>query len=246
MIDVNVRAYRRAAVWSDVTTLDRMPRSSPCSTTMIVHLLGFLTLVSWCTSATGKPTLFRTTPTLFGRSLATQLVYPGYQVLYTQLNTTEQELLAFIDSLDGDVTLRGQPQYDHVRNYTEAVNEYFNAVKPLMVVSCASEGDVQEAIDFASERGLPLCARAGGHDSGGYSTCANGVVIDVSPMSQVLEDHRVQQNEYTWRLTGHRIATTRRGGRPSRRSMAGHVCRPVPARFGGGDGQLPDRGRRGL
>lgn len=154
------------------------------------RLLVVPALIWFClkASATAKPSLslqtrFMAPPT---RSLAEQPTAFSLQSLSNQLNTTEDELLAFINSLDGTVTLRGQPQYDHVRNLTEAVNEYYNAVRqPLMVVSCASEGDVQDTIAFAAERGLPLCARAGGHDSGGYSTCANGVVVDVSPMSQV-------------------------------------------------------------
>lgn len=93
--------------------------------------------------------------------------------------------LAFINSLNGTVALRGQQQFDRVRNLTEPVNKYYNGVRePLMVVLAKSEGDVQAAVAFARARGLPICVRAGGHDSGGYSLCA-GVLIDVSPMNQV-------------------------------------------------------------
>lgn len=54
-----------------------------------------------------------------------------------------------------------------------------------MIVYCASEADVAAAVTFAAERGLPLCARAGGHDTSGASICSGGVVVDVSHLDQV-------------------------------------------------------------
>ena len=88
-------------------------------------------------------------------------------------------------AVSGAVLLPGQPRFDAARNLTEAVNKYWNALRqPVAIVLAKNEGDVQAAVAFARARGLPLCVRAGGHDSAGYSLCA-GVVIDVSPMTQV-------------------------------------------------------------
>ena len=54
-----------------------------------------------------------------------------------------------------------------------------------MIVYCASEADVAAAITWAAQRKLPLCVRAGGHDTSGASICTGGVVVDVSPLDQV-------------------------------------------------------------
>lgn len=61
----------------------------------------------------------------------------------------------------------------------------YNYRQPLMVVYCSSGQDVAAAVAFAAQRRLPLCPRAGGHDSIGASICEGGVVVDVSGMTQV-------------------------------------------------------------
>ncbi|KAF8062980.1 hypothetical protein HT031_003821 [Scenedesmus sp. PABB004] len=71
----------------------------------------------------------------------------------------------------GAVLLPGEAAFDAARKYVEPINTYYNAARPppALIVRAESEGDVQAAVNFARARGLPLCARAGGHDSGGYS-----------------------------------------------------------------------------
>ncbi len=60
----------------------------------------------------------------------------------------------------------------------------YDAIHPAAIAYCASPTDVQRAIAFAREHGVPLAARSGGHSYGGYST-STGLVVDVTPMSNV-------------------------------------------------------------
>lgn len=61
---------------------------------------------------------------------------------------------------------------------------FFNSKTPATIVYAASERDVAATVLFASERRLPLCVRAGGHDTSGASIC-NGVVVDVTALDRV-------------------------------------------------------------
>lgn len=76
-------------------------------------------------------------------------------------------------------------QYDAARNLTQLINVMYNDRAPALVVFCASQDDVASAVRFAAQRGVPLCVRAGGHDSTGACICDGGVVVDVTGMKQV-------------------------------------------------------------
>ncbi|KJY44459.1 hypothetical protein VR46_20385, partial [Streptomyces sp. NRRL S-444] len=43
-------------------------------------------------------------------------------------------------------------------------------VLPAGIVACAAAGDVQAAVRWAAEHGVPLAPRSGGHNYAGYST----------------------------------------------------------------------------
>ncbi len=78
-----------------------------------------------------------------------------------------------------------QTDYDPVR---VLFNTRFDGQRPGGVVQAAGSGDVAEAIRFARQFGLPVRPRAGGHSYVGDSTFAEGLVIDVRPMSRVTTD----------------------------------------------------------
>src|SRR3954452_4860039 len=60
--------------------------------------------------------------------------------------------------------------------------------RPALVVRCAGAADVATAVGFARSNDLPIAVRGGGHSIAGFSTCDNGIVIDLSQMSSVRVD----------------------------------------------------------
>jgi FAD/FMN-containing dehydrogenase len=59
------------------------------------------------------------------------------------------------------------------------------AHRPAVIVRCASSGDVAATIQAASEHGLPVSVRAGGHDWAGRAIRHGAVVIDLRPMKAI-------------------------------------------------------------
>jgi FAD/FMN-containing dehydrogenase len=60
--------------------------------------------------------------------------------------------------------------------------------RPALVVRCADADDVATAVGFARSNDLPIAVRGGGHSIAGFSTCDNGIVIDLSQMNDVRVD----------------------------------------------------------
>src|SRR5271155_1031226 len=59
---------------------------------------------------------------------------------------------------------------------------------PGLIARCADVSDVQSAVRAASATGLLTAIRCGGHSLAGFSTCDDGLVIDLSRMRQVTID----------------------------------------------------------
>ena len=60
--------------------------------------------------------------------------------------------------------------------------------RPGIVVQPRWHADVQTAVRFARERGIPIAVRGGGHDWAGRSLVDDGLVIDMSMMRRVIVD----------------------------------------------------------
>jgi FAD/FMN-containing dehydrogenase len=60
--------------------------------------------------------------------------------------------------------------------------------RPALVVRCTGAADVIASVGFARSNDLTIAVRGGGHSVAGFSTCDDGIVIDLSAMSHVRVD----------------------------------------------------------
>lgn len=128
------------------------------------------------------------------------------------------------ETVGGQVITPGDASYEQARRvWNGRIDRH-----PALVVRCASTADVAAAVDFGREHDLIVSVRAGGHSTPGYSTCDDGIVIDLSPMKRVDVDPGAPtakvQGGATWAdLDGaaqeHGLAVT--GGRVSDTGVGG-------------------------
>src|SRR5260370_9342586 len=62
------------------------------------------------------------------------------------------------------------------------------ARRPGLIARCADVSDVQAAVRMASAAEVLTAVRCGGHSLAGFSTCDDGMVIDLSNMPQIAVD----------------------------------------------------------
>ena len=139
------------------------------------------------------------------------------------------------ESVRGEVIGRADP------GFAEACavwNGAHHGRRPALVVRCAGAADVIAAVGFARGNDLAIAVRGGGHSVAGFSTCDDGIVIDLGPMRDVRVDPvaRVAQvgpgavwADVDHETQAHALATT--GGLISTTGVAGFT-------LGGGIGWL--------
>jgi FAD/FMN-containing dehydrogenase len=84
----------------------------------------------------------------------------------------------------GQVLMPGETGYDEGRRLWNGTVDR----RPTLIARCADVADVQRALDFAVRHGLPVAVRGGGHSVAGFSTCDDGVLIDLGLMRTVSVD----------------------------------------------------------
>ena len=84
----------------------------------------------------------------------------------------------FRDSFSGDVVLPGDDAYDDARRVWNALFDR----RPALIVRPSSVAAVVDAVRFARDNELVVSVRCGGHSVTGFSTCDDGIVIDLSAM----------------------------------------------------------------
>jgi hypothetical protein len=99
--------------------------------------------------------------------------------------TSEEVCSSLREKFQGDLLLPGDAAYEASRGIW---NGMFDDRRPGLIARCADVSDVQSAIRAASSAGLLTAVRCGGHSLAGFSTCNNGMVIDLSRMRQVAID----------------------------------------------------------
>jgi FAD/FMN-containing dehydrogenase len=147
-------------------------------------------------------------------------------------DATVQELR---ESIRGEVLRPGDD------GYLEACriwNGSFDERRPAAIVRCSGAADVIAAVGFARSNDLPIAVRGGGHSIAGFSTCDDGLVIDLTALREVRVDATARRAEVgpgaTWgdvdhETQAHALATT--GGLVSSTGVAGFT-------LGGGIGWL--------
>jgi FAD/FMN-containing dehydrogenase len=90
----------------------------------------------------------------------------------------------FRDGFGGHVVLPGDGDYESARVVWNGVIDR----RPAIVTRCTGAADVIRAVRFAREQDLVVAVRSGGHSVGGFSTCDDGILIDLSPMQGVRVD----------------------------------------------------------
>jgi FAD/FMN-containing dehydrogenase len=85
-------------------------------------------------------------------------------------------------ALSGQVLLSDHADYDKTRAIWNGMHDK----RPALIAHCRSAEDVRHAVTFARERDLLVAIRGGGHSWPGKSVCDRGLMIDLSPMNEVV------------------------------------------------------------
>jgi FAD/FMN-containing dehydrogenase len=138
------------------------------------------------------------------------------------------------EAVSGEVIRPGDPDYDEARAIWNGAHDGH----PALILRCAGVSDVIRGVEFARSQDLLLAVRGGKHSIPGFSTCDDGMVLDLSPMQAVRVDPQAgtarAQAGTTWSVFDHEtqafgLATT--GGLVSSTGLAGFT-------LGGGIGWL--------
>jgi FAD/FMN-containing dehydrogenase len=87
-------------------------------------------------------------------------------------------------TLHGELLRPGDSAYESAR----AIWNGMVARRPGLIARCADVSDVQGCVRAASSIGILSAIRCGGHSLAGFSTCDDGLVIDLSRMRDVAVD----------------------------------------------------------
>src|SRR5882757_9332857 len=80
------------------------------------------------------------------------------------------------------------PADEHYAEARQVWNGAHDGHRPAVVVRCTGAADVIAAVGFARSNDLTIAVRGGGHSIAGFSTCDDGIVIDLGGMNGVRVD----------------------------------------------------------
>jgi len=88
------------------------------------------------------------------------------------------------DSLQGDVLVEGDPEYERARLCFNLLIDR----RPAVIARCVDADDVAAALAFGQSNGLEIAVRGGGHNPAGHCAVDDGLVIDLTKMRSVEVD----------------------------------------------------------
>ena len=86
--------------------------------------------------------------------------------------------------INGDVIGPNHAEYDARRRVWNGAFDRF----PLVIVRPVDAEDVQRTVEVVANADVPLAVRGGGHSLAGFSTCDDGIVIDLSRLNTAVVD----------------------------------------------------------
>ena len=105
---------------------------------------------------------------------------------------SEETFSSLTGQFRGDLLRPGDEDYADARGIWNALA----ARRPALIARCADVADVQAAVRAAAATGLLTAVRCGGHSLAGFSTCDDGLVIDLSRMRQVSVDREARRARF--------------------------------------------------
>ena len=87
-------------------------------------------------------------------------------------------------ALQGKLIRSSDTEYEDARKVHNGMIDR----RPAAIARCASVADVVACVRYAARTRLLLAVRGGGHSLGGFGTCDGGLVLDLSPLSEVQVD----------------------------------------------------------
>ena len=134
----------------------------------------------------------------------------------------------------GDLLRPGDDEYDGARGIWNGMV----ARKPGLIARCADVTDVQIAVRIAAAAGVVTAIRCGGHSLAGFSTCDDGLVIDLFRMRAVRVDAQTRRARFEGGcLLGNIDASTQKAGLAFPAGVVSHTG-AAGLVLGGGTGWL--------
>lgn len=97
---------------------------------------------------------------------------------------TTEELASLTASFAGELLQPGEEQYEKSRRiHNGHIDKH-----PALIARCRDAQEAAEALGLADRAGLELSVKGGGHSIAGRSVVEGGLMIDLSPMRQVVVD----------------------------------------------------------
>src|SRR3954454_597561 len=106
---------------------------------------------------------------------------PPPRVKERQVAVRPEDLGKLTDGFAGEIVRPGDASYDAARAVWNSMIDR----RPALIVRPTDTADVVAALRYAREQELVVAVRSGGHSIPGFSTCDDGIVIDLSRMRGV-------------------------------------------------------------